>query len=280
MLYSSTRLLLSGSGYTSFQKSLMVAVTKFQVYFDASGTPDDCDAVVVAGFIAKSEQWIEFERNWQEVLSHYGVTRLHMREYAHSVGEFSSWRGDRNKRARFLERLVNIIKTRTLHSFATAVMMEAYREANERYRLSELHRPFGLAGIACIEKVRRWSEQNGISQEHVSYIFEDGDEDKSNLTEAAQKQFQFAPSYAQKEASYALQAADLLAYEHLLANRKIYKSGPGTLGLADMRKPLQALDDVPHGKDGGDWGVFDINSLEAHCRGNTLYYPPRKAPTA
>jgi len=255
-------------------------MTRFEVYFDASGTPDDCDAVVVAGFIAKSEQWIEFERNWQEALSHYGVSRLHMREYAHSIGEFSSWRDDRTKRARFLERLVNIIRTRTLHSFATAVMMDAYREIDKRYCLSESHRPFALAGIACIEKVRRWSEQGGISQENISYIFEDGDEDKNKLTVATQQQFRFAPRYVQKDVSYALQAADLLAYEHLLANRKIYKSGPGTLGLSDMRKPLQTLDHIPHGKDGGDWGVFDINSLEAHCRGNTLYYPPRKASTA
>lgn len=201
-------------------------MAEFKAYFDASGTPDDCDAVVVAGFVAKSEQWIEFERNWREARSHYGVSRLHMREYAHSVGEFASWRDDKDKRARFLERLVNIIKTRTLHGFATAVMMDAYREVDKRYCLGEVHRPFALGGIACIDKVRRWSAQRGIPQEEMAYIFEDGDEDRSNLTQAAQKQFRLTPSYVQKDGSYALQAADLLAYEHLWRTGKSTKLAP------------------------------------------------------
>ncbi len=180
-----------------------------------------------------------------------------MREYAHSIGEFASWRGDQQKRARFLERLVNIIKTRTLHGFATAVMMDAYREVDKRYRLSEVHPPFALAGIACIDKVRRWATEMGIPQQQIAYIFEDGDKNKDNLVDAVKQQFRFVPIFAAKDACCALQAADLLAYEHLLANRRIYKSGPGTLGLSDMRKPLQALDDIPHTKDGEDWGVFE-----------------------
>src|SRR6266568_5617106 len=180
-----------------------------------------------------------------------------MREYTHSIGEFASWRGDQQKRARFLERLVNIIKTRTLHGFATAVMMDAYREVDKRYRLSEVHPPFALAGIACIDKVRRWATEMGIPQQQIAYIFEDGDKNKDKLVDAVKQQFRFVPIFAAKDACCALQAADLLAYEHLLANRRIYKSGPGTLGLSDMRKPLQALDDIPHGKDGEDWGVFE-----------------------
>jgi hypothetical protein len=248
----------------------------FNVYFDASGTPGDCDAVVVAGFVAKSEQWIEFEHNWQDTLRAYSVSRLHMREYAHSIGEFSSWRDDKKKRGRFLERLVSIIKTRTLHGFVTSVMMDAYREVDRRYCLSETHRPLALAGTACVEKVRRWAAQRSIPQGTIAYIFEDGDKDKSHLTGSIERHFRFTPIYAKKEESCALQAADLLAYEHLLANRKIYKSGPGTLGLSDMRRSLQALDDIPHGKDGEDWGVFDIGSLEAQCRKNEHYYPPRK----
>jgi len=54
----------------------------FNVYFDSSGTPDDCPAVVVGGFVAKAEQWIEFDRNWNDALHAYGVSRLHMREFS------------------------------------------------------------------------------------------------------------------------------------------------------------------------------------------------------
>jgi hypothetical protein len=66
----------------------------FTVYFDESGSPDDTAALVVAGFVAQSEQWIEFERNWSTVLSVFGVSSIHMKDFAHSVREYSSWKGD------------------------------------------------------------------------------------------------------------------------------------------------------------------------------------------
>jgi hypothetical protein len=34
----------------------------FTAIFDGSGSPDDTMAVVVAGFVGKAEQWIEFEK--------------------------------------------------------------------------------------------------------------------------------------------------------------------------------------------------------------------------
>src|SRR5207245_1552690 len=129
----------------------------FNVFFDASGAPDDCDAVVVGGFVATAEQWIEFDKNWKAALAHYGVSRLHMKEYAHSIGEYSSWKGDNQKRAMFLERLINIIKTRVRHSFVNAVMMDGYRAVDKDYCLSDKHKPIALAGIACVDKVKRWA---------------------------------------------------------------------------------------------------------------------------
>jgi len=52
----------------------------FTVYFDESGSPDDTAALVVAGFLASVEQWIEFERNWKQALAAFAVSRLHMKE--------------------------------------------------------------------------------------------------------------------------------------------------------------------------------------------------------
>lgn len=76
-----------------------------------------------------------------------------------------------------------------------------------------------------------------------------------------------------KSESVGFQAADLLAYEHRLANKRIYEAGVGTLGLTDLRGSLQALNDVPHGNDGEDWGVYDLESLTTHCVMNK--YPLR-----
>jgi hypothetical protein len=186
-------------------------VALFSAYFDASGAPDDCDAVVVAGFIAEAGQWVEFERNWQDALRAFEVSGLHMKEYAHSLKEFSSWRGDQKRRAAFLERLVSIVKIRTLHSFVTAVMMDGYREVDKRYCLSETQRPFAPGGISCVDKVRKWAAQQNIPQNSIAYFFEDGDKDKGNLTQALERHYDLNPIYLKKTGSCAFQAADLLA---------------------------------------------------------------------
>ena len=44
-----------------------------------------------------------------------------------------------------------------------------------------------------------------------------------------------------KQDSVAFQAADMLAYEHRLANIKVYESGIGTIGFQELRKSLIAL---------------------------------------
>ena len=77
--------------------------------------------VVVAGFIATAEQWTAFEHDWRHILSMFGVSSLHMRHFAHSLGEYSSWKGDENRRKDFLSRLIGITKIRAQHSFAIAL---------------------------------------------------------------------------------------------------------------------------------------------------------------
>jgi hypothetical protein len=75
----------------------------FTAYFDGSGSPDDTQVLAVAGFIASTEQWVEFERNWEEVLSRFDAPPLHMRHFAHSIKEFADWKGDEDRRRFFFE---------------------------------------------------------------------------------------------------------------------------------------------------------------------------------
>jgi hypothetical protein len=48
-------------------------MTEYSAYFDDSGHPDDQEAVIVAGFISSEEQWLLFEREWQEILDREGM---------------------------------------------------------------------------------------------------------------------------------------------------------------------------------------------------------------
>ena len=84
----------------------------FTAYYDDSGTANDTLAVVVAGFVATDEQWTHFERNWNDSLRQFGISRFHMREFAHSVGEFSRFKQNKGERESFLRQPLSHIKLR------------------------------------------------------------------------------------------------------------------------------------------------------------------------
>jgi hypothetical protein len=235
----------------------------FTIYLDESGSPNDTEAVVVAGFIAETAQWIEFERNWNEVLSRFGVSGLHMRHFAHSNSEFAGWKGDETKRRDFLSRLISVIRTRVTHSFASAVMMEDYHKVDRTYFISEIFKPYTIAGRTCVSKVRSWAERRGINPLEISYFFEDGAADKTDLKYRLNQDQISNCHFIPKEASVALQSADLLAYEHLLANTKIAK---GELVFVNqLRHPMKELGKIPNGPDGQDWGFYSEQNLVDLC---------------
>jgi hypothetical protein len=66
------------------------------------------------------EQWLFFEKDWKEVLARYGVSSLHMKEFAHSRGEFCSWKDNKIKRQSFLSLLIATIRARVHHSFVAS----------------------------------------------------------------------------------------------------------------------------------------------------------------
>jgi hypothetical protein len=237
----------------------------FTAYFDGSGSPDDTVALVVAGFLCTAEQWIHFERNWNECLKHFGVSALHMRDFAHSRREFASWKGDEEKRQHFLRWLVGIILTRVRHSFASAVVMDDYRKVDSKYCLSEFSKPYALAGCTCLAKVRAWAQKWNIDLDDIRYVFEDGDKDKGDFIRAADKHFHLTPDFLKKEKGVAFQAADLLAYEHLLANKRICETADRMVIFEELRYPLKDLSSIPGARNGGDWGVHREDDMTDSC---------------
>lgn len=233
----------------------------FKVYLDESGSPDDTTAVVVAGFLTTLEQWIEFERNWKEAVASFGVTALHMRDFAHSNREFATWKHDEQKRQRFLSRLINIIRTRVRRGFAHAVLMDDYRQVNRAFFLEDIIKPYAIAGRTCVASAARWAQRNNIDENLISYVFEDGAIDRGDLIYRLERDGKFNFTFANKSESVALQAADLLAYEHLLTNTKISK---GIIdSYAQLRHPMKELDKINHG--GDEWGTYTERDLEALC---------------
>ena len=128
-------------------------MTKYTVFFDESG---DQHIKVFAGFVAANDQWERFEKEWHDVLRRSEAPSLHMRTFAHSINEFATWKGDEQRRIRFLEALMGVIRIRTRTSFATAVLINGFEDvANQYPDIREHYTPFGIAANSSIVKVGR-----------------------------------------------------------------------------------------------------------------------------
>ena len=230
----------------------------FTVYFDESGSPSDTAALVVAGFIATAEEWIRYEREWKAILKAFDVPALHMRNFAHSAREFKTWKGNEGKRRAFLSRLIRIIRKRTKRSFACTILMEDYKKVDLDYHLSDVFKPYAIAGRSCVDKVNKWAKDESISE--VAYIFEDGACDKGELIHRLRTDGISKYGFLKKSESVAFQAADLLAYEQFLANVRI--SSGEVQSFEDLRESLRQLNKAPN-----DWGVYAARNLTKLCAG-------------
>ena len=84
----------------------------FHSYGDTSGTQSSPDGktLVSVGVVATDTRWERFDGRWMAMMREFGVTELHMRDFAHSTGQYKLWKGDEPKRAEFLRRLTALAK--------------------------------------------------------------------------------------------------------------------------------------------------------------------------
>jgi hypothetical protein len=240
-------------------------VETFIAYFDVSGHPDNTEVLSVAGYLAHKDQWGLFEKRWQKVLKKFGVPSLHMKHFAHSIGEFESWKNDEPKRRAFLSELIRLIVKTARHSFATSLYLPDYHAIDTVHNIRSVRSPFALIGCTTLQHVREWAAARRIDVKTIRFVFEDGDLEKRNFYSAAVNDLGIAPVFMAKDKSAAFQAADLLAYEHLKANRKVVPE-PGIYDFEDLRQPLQSLDAIPNGDEGADWTTIERAELEATLR--------------
>ena len=193
----------------------------FTAYFDDSGSPDSGTSLGVAGFVSTVEKWVEFEEAWHSILAEYKIDYFHMRQYAHSVGQFKEWKGKEGKRRTFLKRLISCLNGRVNKSFSSAVVLKEYNEVDSLYPLHEaMGYPFALCGRTCSAKINSWRERRKI-MEQVKIVIEAGSKHAEDLARVLRRDGQPEPIFQGKKLLGALQAADLIAWEHTKAHHGI-----------------------------------------------------------
>lgn len=220
------------------------------VYGDAGGSRRE-PATVVGCFLNSAENWTAFHSDWKALLQAYCVPYLHMKEYAHSVGPFAKWKGNKSLRDKFMGRALDIIEKHGCISFGVLVQSEDFNRAAQKTRFDNLvGNAYLFAARTCLTKINYWCKFHNFHQP-VEYIFESGDE-KQNWLRAIMKDdglpepiFRGKIETDPQRSILPLQAADLLAYELLIGYRQ--NNTP-----RQLRYPLQRLQRMQH-----DWGAWD-----------------------
>lgn len=100
----------------------------FTAYFDASGQEETVTNRVlsVAGFVAPTEIWTEFESEWQKRLAQDHLTTFHMADCANGIEDFKTWRDTPLRRQKLLRDLTALLKPLS-RKFACAVPLREYK---------------------------------------------------------------------------------------------------------------------------------------------------------
>lgn len=145
-------------------------------YFDESGDEADLRVKVVGigGCVAPAAHWEKFEAAWDKVLKSEGLDYFHMKEFAHSIGQFQSGWKDNEPRRRYLYgRLWNVIEDVTPMFFGCFLPMEYYRQsltADERYRLGDA---YFVAYQTCMSAVIFSTLFAGAPATEIATVFDD-----------------------------------------------------------------------------------------------------------
>jgi hypothetical protein len=253
-----------------WKKGYMAAAT---CYCDVGGTRSEI-AISPAIVVATPDQWMAFDRRWSECLKVFGVSSLHMKHFAHSRGEFESWKGHESKRRRFLNHLLWIMEDTLSLTSAIAVKVPGYNAANRKYKLAERVKPYTLGCIGCAGQVSIWSREANINWNQIVWVFEKGDQDQNDLRKNWNTMYPDSsvdPIFRSKREKvsdtefryvHPFEAADFIAYEHLLAHRLIDRMN-SDVAFAQLRKSMQRMRCLPGAN---RWGYYYQAEIESLCR--------------
>jgi hypothetical protein len=87
--------------------------------------------------VSRVGKWDRFDSEWSAILAREGVKSMHMTDFASSKKQFKSWRGQSERRRKFISDLTDCIKRNTNKGFATSVYVSDYNEVDAEYTLKK-----------------------------------------------------------------------------------------------------------------------------------------------
>lgn len=237
----------------------------FIAALDASGS-EDTAIFVVAGFVAPESAWESFGRQWQDRLNLENLPYFHMREFAHSVGPWKSWKGDERRRRNLYGDLISIIVETVSLKVGSVIAVSRFERIPQDLREHFRFTKYSLAARTVAADIRRWTQRERITI-NIPMVFEDGDKGKGDLMAVFENDQLPMPQFRNKVDTVAgaalvapLQAADIIAYEIYNAAEKAERDA-----LSTMRWAIGVLDKIP-----GEPGIYLEHNIEDFVAGARL----------
>ena len=195
-------------------------------YFDETGHADDPALAFagMAGFVAPRGAWVNFEAHWQDALKNAGLNEpFHMREFAHSIGQFRNWKGKEELRRRFLGRLLEIILETGAKPIGAVVSLRDFETLTEAQQL-QFKNPYFVCFQTCTRgaAIRAVFEHPGETVDMVYALNTEFGTNREGLAERLWQAIKENYEHRNRMGAYCsstpaekcpLQAADLFAYE-------------------------------------------------------------------
>jgi hypothetical protein len=215
-------------------------------HFDDSGTHKESGIALASCLIASTEQWQEFNRNWDEANQSEGFGTFHMADFAFGEAQFKGWSD--SKKERVLRRLCSIIRTRACAGWSVAVTKRDYDEIiSGPFRDWCGHFHYTFCVRQCAGSIAVWRKINA-PKSSLKYVFDRMNQGKGDVMfpmDCAIKNSELESkatglktlggySFESKSEIWPLQAADIYAWTSLQQMRKLISGGKRTNRWAEL----------------------------------------------
>lgn len=195
-----------------------------RAFLDESGTHAGSLVTAVAGYLIPADSVALLENEWTELLALHELSELHMKEFVPPHGKYAHW-NDAKKRS-LLEPLISLIHKYSVVGVGAAVEMDEFmRTTHTRAHAKApqlVESPYEWCVRQCMWQVVRWADKNEYTGV-VAYTLDQGDPNQQGARrsfDATKENQSFREKYrlgtlefADSRDVYAIQCADLLAYE-------------------------------------------------------------------
>lgn len=141
-------------------------------HFDESGTHSGSAYTVMGGYVATEAQWAVFDWAWRNLLSTYGLTRFHSKEFRGRAGEFKGWTVRRQDE--FAKVAEALLARSTLFSIVAGLVNRDHDEFRKNPGIKHYrHSHYGACFHQCMANAVKIVERN-FAGEQISFVLEAG----------------------------------------------------------------------------------------------------------